>query len=308
MTARIVIVRTDGTEVSETRLLSFSFHKEAYLPYTILRGRMKSDMTDVTGAAEIKFFIGQTMVHHGLADSLTAETSGGSCILTFASRSFTSLLCQNQIEPGMKTGVSINSLMDGYYTLPYVTHENDPDTSSYIYVKNNSTMWDGVANLAYKLHGTYPYIRGTNCVRITPVSQPAEFGYTSGELLSVGSGLVTSRMTSDFHMSDINGDFGNYDYTDTDAAARRIVRHRYFELDRQFLRDPQDALLYRDKFACRGWKRYFCSYCGYNGEDLSDVISFGSVTDGRICEVEITGSSAGIVTGISVYLDKFHHQ
>ena len=75
------------------------------------------------------------------------------------SRGFTSLLCQNQIEPGLKTNISFNSLMDVYYTLPYVTHEDNSDTGNYIYVKDNSNMWDGVVNLSYKLYGNYPFIR-----------------------------------------------------------------------------------------------------------------------------------------------------
>lgn len=297
---------TDASVFTEASLLSFAFRKDAYSAYTSLTARAVTAEDIFPDAAEVELYVGNILVHHGLIDQLTAETSGGSTVTTVVSRGFTSLLCQNQIEPGMKLNVSVNSLMDGYYTLPYVTHENNSDTSNYIFVKNNSTMWDGVVNLSYKLFGTYPYIRGTNCVRVTPVSQPQEFNYSGSELLSTGSAISGRRLTSHFHMSDINGDFGNFDLTDNDVLAQKIVRHRFFELDRQFLMNPQDALVFRDKYCTRAWKRRFCTYSGYNGEDLCDLATFGGVSGRRITSITITGSSSGIITEIGTYRDKFY--
>lgn len=301
----IKIKNTDGTEYTEDKLLSFTFRKDAYLPYTLLSGKIVSDGRLFTDAAEIFLCVEGFTVHHGLIDQLTNEISGGICVTSFVSRGFTSLLCQNQLEPGMITGVSINSLMDSFYTLPYVTHENNSDTSSYIYVSSNSTMWDGVVNLSYKLCGTYPYIRGDNCVRITPCPDPESFTYTDDELLSAGSEITGRRLTSHFHMADISGHYGTYDLTDSDVTARKIIRHKYFELDMEFLSDPQQALAYRDKYACRGWKRLFCKYSGYNGEDISDTLTFTGAANERIGAVTITGSSSGITTSLSVYHDRF---
>ena len=301
----IKIRNTDGTEYTEDRLLSFRFRKDAYLPYTLLSGKIVSDGRIFTDAAEIFLCVEGFTVHHGLIDQITTETSGGICLTSFVSRGFTSLLCQNQLEPGMITGVSINSLMDSFYTLPYVTHENNSDTSSYIYVSSNSTMWDGVVNLSYKLCGTYPYIRGDNCVRITPFPEPESFSYTDDELLSAGSEFTGRRLMSHFHMADISGHYGTYDLTDSDVTARKIIRHKYFELDMEFLNDPQQALAYRDKYACRAWKRLFCKYSGYNGEDISDTLTFNDVSNERISAVTITGNSSGITTSLSVFHDRF---
>ena len=307
MTAKIIVRNTDSSTAEETKLLSFKLKKEAYLPYTLLSARILTDASAFESASEIMLYIGTKMVHHGLIDSLKTVTTGKKNITVLNSRGFTSLLCQNQIEPGMKTGVSINSLMDSFYTLPYVEHENNSDTSNYIYVKSNSSMWDSLVNLSYKLCGTYPYIRGTNTVRITQYGSPVSYSYNSSQLLTKGTELVLRRVISDFHMSDINGDYGTYDLTDSDAVSRKIVRHKYFELDRQFLYSPQQALEYRDKYAFRGFRRHFCSYSGYSGEELSDVVTFGSITSGRISCIEITGSNKGIVTELSVYNDKFPH-
>ncbi|MBR4626854.1 MAG: hypothetical protein IKO47_04015 [Ruminococcus sp.] len=299
------IRNSDGTEFTETALLSFSFRKDAYTPYTSLNARAVTNETLYSSAAEILLYVEGILVHHGLIDSIGAETSGGITVTSFASRGFSSLLCQNQIEPGLKLSISFNALMDSYYVLPYVTHEDNSDASNYIYVKNHSTMWDGVVNLSYKLNGTYPYIRGTNCVRITPVSQPSAFVYTGADLLSTGSRISGKRLVSNFHMSDINGDFGTFELTDSDVTAQKIVRHQFFELDRQFLYSPQDALVFRDKYCTRGWKQRFCTYSGYNGEDISDTVTFSGVNAERIASVTITGSSSGIITEVGIYSDKF---
>ncbi|MBE6864525.1 MAG: hypothetical protein E7495_08235 [Ruminococcus flavefaciens] len=297
-----------GNYVREEKLLDFTFRKDAYVPYTMFRCSIAADHQSFSDTAEIQLVINRHAVHHGLLDSITAETSGEGTILKITSKGFTSLLCQNQIEPGLKSGVSINSLMDGFYTLPYVTHENNSDTSNYIYVKKNSSMWDGVANLSYKLCGTYPYIRGTNCVRITPYPNPQVTSYTADQLISVGMTESGQNLVSNFHMADINGDFGTYDLQDDDVAARKIIRHKYFDLDMQFLQSPQDALVYRDKFCSRASVGKFCTYSGNNGEDLSDVVSFPGVTSKRISAVSIYGSQSGIFTRLDVYEDGFPHQ
>lgn len=275
------------------------------MPYTMLSCTIAAEEGPYFNTAEIKLVVNNITVHHGLVDSISYERSGRTATAKIVSKGFTSLLCQNQIEPGMKTGVSINSLMESFYALPYITHEDNSDTSNYIYVKKNSSMWDGVVNLAYKLCGKYPYIRGTNCVRITSYPQPSASVYSAGALLSTGYEETYNNLVSNFHMADINDEYGHYDLEDSSVIVRKIVRHKFFELDMQFLQQPQDALSFRDKFCSRGLSRYFCTYSGYNGEDISDIVSFPSVSEKRISAVAITGSSAGIVTRLDVYYDKF---
>ena len=121
--------------------------------------------------------------------------------------------------------------MDSYYQLPYVTHEDNSDESNYIYVKNHSTMWDGVVNLSYKLTGMYPYISGTNCVRITADSDPSSFSYDDDQILATGMAYNFKRMISHFNMSDINGDYGNITLEDSFVTDKKIIRHNVFELD-----------------------------------------------------------------------------
>lgn len=307
MDVYIIMKNADGTEVRENDILYFSFRKEAYLPYTLLSARILSQLPSYLNITEIRLYIGGKLIHHGLIDTVETVESGGSRISSVVSRGFTSLLCQNQIEPGLKIGISINKLMNDFYSFPYITHEDNSDESNYIYVSKNSTMWDGIANLAYRINGRYPFIRDANCVRITPVSEPLRFSYSDSQLVSTGSSLMQKRLLSHLHMSDIKGDYGQYEFTDNEAVSANIIRHKFFELDQEFLNDPEEALIYHNKYDSRELRRIFCTYSGYNGEDISDLITFGGISSERISAIAIKGSKRGIFTRISVYHDKFPH-
>lgn len=76
---------------------------------------------------------------------------------------------------------------------------------------------------------------------------------------------------------------------------------------KQFLYSPQEALVYRDKYDKRAGLEYYCLYSGYNGEDLSDLVSFGSLQKRKISLVKIYGGSNGIFTELGVYVDDFNN-
>lgn len=304
---KLILVKKDGSLFEEKNILSFVFSKDMYVPYTELSVRFKAQSEDFNNVCEVKLVSGGKEIHHGLLDNLDFYKAKDCFMCRIESRGFTSLLCQNQIEPGLKTNISFNSLMDGYYTLPYVTHEDNSDTGNYIYVKDNSNMWDGVVNLSYKLYGNYPFIRGTNCVRITPAADRSEFLYSDNSLLRSGTRRSTKRFASHFHMADINGEYGQFELTDADVVSSKIIRHLYFDLDKQFLYSPQEALVYRDKYDKRAGLEYYCLYSGYNGEDLSDLVSFGPLQKRKISSVKIYGGSNGIFTELGVYIDDFNN-
>lgn len=304
MNINVILKNTDNSEIVFDKILSFSFRKDIYQSYTSFGAKISGSLSEPENVSEILLKIDGKTIHHGLSDNISVEISGGSSLISVSSRSFTSLLIQNQIESGLKSNISINSLMESYYTLPYVTHEDSNETS-YIYVKNNSNMWDGIVNLSYKVHGTYPYIRGTNCVRMTPVENPSAFEYNDSDIISRGISTAERKLISHFHMSDMGGNFGEYELSDNDIISHNIVRHRFFELDRQFLYSPQQALEYRSDYSSRGRKKVFCKYIGYNGEDLSDTVTFGAVDNARIGCVTITGNNSGIITETGIYKDKF---
>lgn len=304
MNVNVIFKNTDNSEIVFDKIISFSFRKDIYQSFTSFGAKISGEISEPENVSEIFFKIDGKTIHHGLPDNISVEISGGSSVISISSRSFTSLLIQNQIESGLKTDISINSLMGSYYNLPYVTHESS-DEKSYIYVKSNSNMWDGIVNLSYKIHGTYPYIRGTNCIRMTAFENPVLFEYDDNNIISRGISTSERKLISHFHMSDIGGNFGEYELSDNDVVSHNIVRHRFFEIDRQFLYNPQQALEYRSAYSSRGRKKIFCKYNGYNGEDLSDIITFGTAENMRIGFVNITGNSSGIITETGVYRDKF---
>ena len=82
-------------------------------------------------------------------------------------------------------------------------------------------------------------------------------------------------------------------------------RHKYIDFDREFLYDPQQALIFRNKISGKAKLCYYIEYSGYNGEDLTDTVSFKSIDTKKIGLVNIKGSPKGIFTRTGVYFDDF---
>ena len=154
MNVKIQIKKNDSSSLEEIEILSFSFKKNLYTPYTMLTANFIANNSDYLSVCEIILIIDNKTIHHGLIDSFEISEKNGVKTGKIISRGFTSLLLQNQIEPGIKNNISLNSLLDNYYPLNYITHEDNSNTENYIYVQNRSSMWDGVVTLAYKLGGS----------------------------------------------------------------------------------------------------------------------------------------------------------
>lgn len=299
MTISIYYKSIDGAEKSLGGCTAFTFVKEAFTPYTrfdvvIYSNTVPDDMT------EIRVRINGKYVHHGIVDNFKVINANGVKKCVISSRGFTSLLTENQLPPGMYTDMSFNRLFDEYFTLPNITHE-DNAVSSYIYVNKGTPMWDGAANLAYKLTGMYPYIRDTNKVMMSMPSNAVYSSYTAEKALNYGSEIVTNKMVSHYNMADINGDYEAFSAVSETAAARNIIRHRKFELDRRFLNNPESACDFRIMMSSRGYKRRFFTIEGYGGEDINDFISFEDIENQRIKAIKITGNKKGVFTEFSVY-------
>ncbi len=305
MIAILRLYRPDGTFFNTGEVYEFSFVKESYTPYSYFTVTFDADDCpegEYTGA---RFNVNYHNISSGIIDTLKIVTEGGKKIGRVSSRSYTSLLLENQLPPGMYSRLSINSLVDNYFSIPNIAHESNSE-ESYIFVKKGSSMWDGVVNLSYKLTGRYPYIRSENMIMISDPAEPLSFTFADEDIINVGSEMDTRRLVSSFHMADIEGNYGTYDLTNPDAATRNIVRNRYFELDRRFLYDPLQGCQFRDSIAKREFKRKFFLYSGYEGEDLGDRVTFSGIENGRISAVRITGGRSGIFTEISVYSDSFN--
>lgn len=305
MQVKLEIKKTDSSSYEELKVISFSFKKNLYTSYTTLSVSFIADNSDYSSVCEIMLTIDNHTVHHGLIDSFEVFEKNGVKMGKAVSRGFTSLLLQNQIEPGLKSNISLNSLIDSYYNLNYVTHEDNSNIENYIYVQGRSTMWDGVVTLAYKLCGTYPFIESTNCIRITPKPAPTHFSFSDSDIVSSGLIHDFSSLISNFDMPDIEGNYGTFTLEDSDTIAKKIVRHKYIDFDREFLYNPQEALVFRNKVAGKARFCRYIEYSGYSGEDLTDTVSFNSVDTKKIGLINIRGTGKGIFTKLGVYYDNF---
>ncbi|MDO4864331.1 MAG: hypothetical protein Q4A05_09205 [Ruminococcus sp.] len=302
MTATLSIKSPNASD-TVFKVLAFTFSKDVYTPFTQLTVEFEAHTAVPESAQMAWFYVNGSFIHRGYIDTFRITEKGGFRRGVITSRGFTSQYLQNQLAPGLYTNMSLNDLMDDYMQLPYVTHE-DCDTASYIFVKNGSTQWDGIVNIAFKVYGKHPYIRGTNCVMVNRDSEAKTFAYSEASMLSRGTERDTRSLVYYWSMEDMQGQHGSYTLSEPDAYDNFIYRSRYFELDRRFLYDPQKALEFRDKMAMRGWKNSFFTYSGYRGEDLFDTATVGGVSS-DITSVRITGSRNGIITEIGSYTDKF---
>ena len=307
-TVRLELMDINGNVYSSSDCFFFSFEKESYTPYTSLNASFYFN-TSVPNPKEVSFYIDEKRIHHGIIDSIDfCMEQVGKLIVKLKSKGFTSMLIQNQLEPGLKPNVSLNSLMDSFIPIPNVTHENNANTQNYIFVKENSNMWDSIANLSYKLLGTYPYIEGTNTVRISPKASPINVNLNNEDMLSYGIVNDYTKIISDYHMQDINGDYSVYNLSNPVAYGRNIVRHKHIDIDRQYLSSPQDALVYRIAHSMRGFFSYYGEYQGYNAEDLNDTLTIaGIITNAKINRLVINGNAKGISTKCYAYYDNFYN-
>lgn len=304
-----IFVKPDGTESKTTRILKFSFQKESYMPYTELSMTFSANQALFNSFdspfdySYVMFYLDDECVHKGIIDDFKLTDESGVKIGILKSRGFTSLLLDNHYEPGLHMNISIDNLID-CYNLPFVEHEQSTDTS-YIYVKPNSSMWDAVVNLSYKLYGTYPYIKGQNMVKMTIDAPEKTLQFDDSKIFFKGSEINTRRLVSDFHMADIDDTYESFNYENNQVKQKKIFRNRYFDLDQRFLYDPEKALHFRNAMQSRAWKRHFIAYNGTNKEDLFDAVSFGNIVNGRIRAIKVTGDKNGIQTELSVYEDLF---
>ena len=113
------------------------------------------------------------------------------------------------------------------------------------------------------------------------------------ELRILGYEVLNEDEEAVFDMPDIEGNYGTYTLEDSAVTANKIIRHKYIDFDREFLYDPQQALIFRNKISGKAKLCYYIEYSGYNGEDLTDTVSFKSIDTKKIGLVNIK-----VVTGL----------
>lgn len=292
----------DGTVYDPAGLIGFKCRKERYTPYSSLDVTAVCGNSDeISDVREVRLEIGGKAVHSGILDSMTVYESCGLKRLRITSRGFTSMLSQNELEPGLLAGISLNKLMSEGMAVPNVTWESNADTVRYIYVKEHDSRWTAIVNLGLTLNGQYPYIGGTNEVRLTKKSSEI---FTPQDIYEIGGTEDNSKMTSHYHMKDVNGEY-TYSFTDGYAESRGIIRHKYISFDRQFLSLADFGLQYKLNFSQRGCKSRFMRYLGWCGEELRSMIRFPDGTSAEVSVIEISGNAKkGVFTMTGCYFDR----
>lgn len=126
-------------------------------------------------------------------------------------------------------------------------------------------------------------------------------------LLAAGTATDQSLLYSDFYMADVDGTYEKFHEAEPEAAARGIVRTKQLALDRQYLYDPQQALVFRRKFAGRRLVRRFVDVIGPVGLSLGDRLSYGTVLqEAAITRIRMSGNQKGIRTRLEAYTDGFY--
>ncbi len=295
----------DGNCRTEEVCFYFRYVKELYTPYVYFECEFTSSSVEIADFNRIEFYIYGKLMHRGIVDSIDIRCNSGRYKVYVKSKGFTSLLCQNQPTPGMMTNVDLNGIISTFPDIPYITCENS-NVENYIYIKDGSTVWDAVCNLAFKQTGLYPYIEGTNNVRIKRRSPVMEYYLDSKAVLETGVRHDFTKVISHIHMQDIEGNYDVYSKENQAATGRNIIRHKQIPLDRQFLSNPESALDYKLNFSMRGIVCHYIKYVGYSFEDLLDYINCGDLSRKRIHSIDVTFSGGRAVTQLGFYDDGFY--
>lgn len=290
----------------ETQCLAVTLEREAYTPYARMTAVFLSEGADYGRVTSIALYHRGGPVYQGIMDNVRQYRKDGRVFVKVQSRSFTSVLAQNEIVPGLHTNMTMQKLMTGFYRFPNVYYE-DYAGSGYIYVDDGASMWDSIVNFGYKLTGNYPYIH-SNTVRLTPHANPKEIILDKGQVLETGIEQDNTRLVSMYHMADITGNYDTYQLSNPLAEEAEIVRHKQIALDQEYLYAPEQALQFRNLVSQRAVRAKYVVYSDFQREELCDRVTFGDfLRDACICRVQMRFTSSGVRTKLWAYDDGFYH-
>lgn len=306
MTYPLTLSLYHGQElVTRSQCLSFSLDKEMYTPYDAVSAEFLAEAIDYSLIDRIAVYHESTCIFQGLADEIRQYHKNHAVFVKIRSKSFTSLLTQNELEPGLHSNLTAESLLTGFYQFPFVTYENLPG-SGYIFVKSGNTMWDGVVSFGYKLTGHYPFVMQNHICFSKPQNRPVH-SFSINQILEYGTMLNTTKLISHYHMEDISANPNAYQQENPTASALNIVRHKQIPFDNSFRHDPNSALTFRNLYSKRAYSSNYLIYDGFSNENLGDSISFGTLIQNQmLCRLHASFSTNGFRTTLWCYQDGFY--
>ena len=292
-----------------TRIISLTLTKERYTPFFTLEftadgiwheGLDTKDLTTVT------LTYGQTDIFFGRTAGISHKKTAGRDIVSGRAFGFTKALSTSDALPGMMFDCTLADIAAANPTMPNVGYQQISDSASYIYVKESDTVWTAIAALSIKLYEQYPYITGMNRVNIKKLGQ-TQRDYSSELITAEIDGNNFNNAVSCIHMQGTQGTY-DYQYTDTEATRRGIMRERYIPLDRQWLSSPTLGLKHKMYFSRRGGVYKGFTYEGFKNEQLCDTVSINSGSlsySGEVSKLILHADKRGVFTTVISYDDGY---
>lgn len=296
--------RSGTATVDEYQCIRFSFVRDRYLPYSTLRATMVASRGVYNDPCKVQFYMDGKLMHEGIIEQLDAFVKEGTSYLTVVSKGFSAALMHNQPVPGIYPAATLSSLMTMYH-LPYVTYQDDVTESRYMFVKDNTSMWDMLTHYTFKLNGGYPYVTVPNHVCVTPKTNPPEYIVQTAQLIRKGDCTNLTRMLSRVDMADASGEYGVYSLENQEALRCNVVRIKQITLDKQYLSEPELALQYRIQCSMQKLRARYYEYMGYCGEDIGDIVTVIGFTSAYVGRIELSGEGDDLRTLIYCYQDPF---
>ncbi len=292
----------DGTTYEATRCLRFVLLRERYQAFATLHAQfLVEDASQVP--SEAAFSLDGQLLYHGSVEQSECIRASNRYVLKINSRSFSAALTRNQLVPGLHYSVTLQSLME-IYALPHITYDTTMPEITYIYVRENTAMWDSIMAYNYKLNGGYPYIRVPNLLCMMPQTRTDAILLPNNAICTETVGGECREMLSRIDMANAAGDYGSFTRSNPEAVSRNLVRVRQIRMDQQYVHNPDDALRWRIDLSNRRLKSCAVSYTGYCGEDIEDLVQVGDQRL-RVSKIRVSGDRNGIRTEDTFYFDPF---
>ena len=302
--------RLGRTMIQMSDCIGFRFEKERYTPYTRLTGQWYLPYeTDLNELVTVQFAIDGKVIHFGFPVSAEIIKKDGRSVLKLISNGYSAALTTNQCPDGLITDVDLTTLVKSVsFSLPNVTYQQNTPVANYVNYYDGTSLWEGIVCYSLRVGGKhYPYISGTNLVRIEPPEDKNTLVIPSSELISQSYNTDYTRLVSMITMSDIDGTPGVYVRTNTAAPQRSIVKCREISFDRQWIMSPDDGLKYKLNYAAREMAADSFTFPGFHNVDIIDRLTVdGAGFNGEVDRLVITGDpTRGICTSIWCYHDRY---
>ena len=308
MTDSSAVLSLSGTSQQLSYCDWFSFEKERYTPYTVLRGRwICPTSTRIGEIFGLSFSLAGKPLHDGFAEKIDIEQKSGYTSVTVRSFGYTAALARNQYEDGLLTDINLDSIIFGKLSFPGIDRETGTPTVDYVNYYGGTTVWDAVVCYGVRANKNYPYISGRNKVMITPAGEEIAATIGSGGILAHGYETDYSRVISQISERDIDGAENAYFLRDSGIESRRITRRREINFDQEWIMSPEEGLKHKIAVSKAGINAEHITAYGFVDVDLTQKFMATDLgMSGEVDRLRVSYShQKGLLTKLWSYRDGY---